>query len=62
MIERCFEWRCKIPKKDELLYEKREAIEVAVELCYSDPVLERIICAVTELEISNILRNARLQM
>lgn len=62
MREKYFEWVLKIPRKDNLRMEKREAIEVAIELCYPDTVLEQIVCAATELRINNVLSNARSRM
>ena len=62
MSERYYDWKYKIPKKDKLRGQKREAIKVAVELYYPNIVLEQIILARTELRINNILCNARCSM
>lgn len=58
-IRRLYEWRRKIPKSDGLKYDKREALEVAIGLGYSDQTLNRIILASSAVQISKALTNAR---
>lgn len=45
--------------KQELRTYKKEAITAATELCYPDAVLDRIRNATSEVEVINILHDAR---
>lgn len=58
-IRRLYEWRRKIPKSDSLRYDKREALEAAIGLGYSDQTLSKIICASSAVQISSALTDAR---
>lgn len=54
-------WKEKICKEDtyELRMEKKDALRSAIELCYSDETLERILDAKTEIQIDNALKFGR---
>ena len=56
---RLHKWRRKISKTDTLKYEKRDALEVAIGLNYTDQTLTRIILASSAVQISRALTNAR---
>lgn len=56
---RLLEWRRKISKSDSLRYDKREAIEVAIGLGYSDQTLNNIVYASSDIQISRALTTAR---
>ena len=58
-VYRLHKWRRKISKTDSLKYEKRDALEVAIGLGYTDQTLSRIILASSAIQISRALTNAR---
>lgn len=54
-------WKTKIPM-DDLYYEKSQALEIAMDLCYPKDILERIVQAKSEVGITNAMTTARRRM
>lgn len=53
------EWKRKIPKKDPLREEKKFRLRQAIDLCYKEETLERIVIATTEMQIYMAMCSAR---
>jgi hypothetical protein len=53
------EWKSRISKKDPLREAKNNKLKQAIDLCYGEEALEKIVTATTEMQLYRAMLNAR---